>query len=226
MQKHNHFNNSNNINQCYAFNTSTNIATPFIRSSCFEPAYQNTLKDFLTTTPSTFYNIKQSRAQATDPMCLVDTNYGRTSPSPINPMLFGSFDSRNCIWRRENSIIVGKAPQDYKSKNGATCPQQPYYVLDESDRKKVVCPILTSESVQPQCSTCLNTVFQCEQLKEVDSEAYKACKKFQRMIHYDVVTPNGQLIPVAYEMDEEGPQVFHAAVEKCKSICGSCQGKE
>lgn len=213
---------SSRTGQCRSYNMITSLATPFARSSCFEPAYITPMNDNNENTPITFYeshyNIKNN-----DSSCGYDTSYGNGLPNRLNPLKITPFDSRNSLWRRENSQIVGYAPRDYQASDGTTCPQQPYYVVDETGTRKVVCPILTSDHVQPQCKTCLTTVFQCEQYKEIDPMAYSKCREYQRMIHYDVVTPNGQLIPMAVEMDGEGFEVFRTAVQKCGFVCGSCR---
>ena len=212
---------SSRTGQCQSYNMITNLATPFARSSCFEPAYIAKMNDNNSNEPRPFYeshyNIKNN-----DSSCGYDTAYGNGLPNALNPLKITPFDSRNSIWRRENSMIVDYAPRDYKSPDGSTCPQQPYYVVDETGNPKVVCPILTSDHVQPQCKTCLTTVFQCEQYRELDPVAYSKCREYQRMIHYDIVTPNGQLIPMAVEMDGQGFEVFRAAVQKCGTVCGSC----
>jgi hypothetical protein len=103
------------------------------------------------------------------------------------------------------------------------CQQQPYVVEDETGKKKVVCPILTSHNVQPQCNTCLNTVFDCGRFKETNPEKYQQCMEYQRTIHYNVVTPGGQLIPMAAEMDGKGMEVMEIAMRKCAFVCGSCK---
>ena len=212
---------SSRTGQCRSYNMITNIATPFARSSCFEPAYVSQVNDENSNEPYVSYQ-SHSGITNNDHHCGFDTAYGNGIPNHMNPLKTTPFDSRNSLWRREHSIIVDYAPRDFKSTDGTTCPQQPYYVIDETGTRKVVCPILTSDHVQPQCKTCLTTVFQCGQYKEIDPFAYQKCREYQRMIHYDVVTPNGQLIPMAVEMQGPGFEVFRAAVQKCGTVCGSC----
>jgi hypothetical protein len=96
-------------------------------------------------------------------------------------------------------------------------------VVDETGAKKVVCPVLTSHESQPQCNTCLTTLFDCERYRETNPNKYRQCRQMERTIHYNVVTPNGQLIPMAFEMDGNGMQVANAALKKCASVCGSCK---
>jgi hypothetical protein len=43
------------------------------------------------------------------------------------------------------------------------------------------------------------------------------------MLHFDSVTPNGQLIPLSIEMDGEAQEVFKIANQKCGFIGGSCK---
>ena len=210
---------SSRTGQCRSYNMMTNIATPFARSSCFEPAYVSNMNDANANEPYVSYQ-SYSGIRNNDHSCGFDT-FGNV-PTRVNPLKTTPFDARNSLWRREYSTIVDYAPRDFKSPDGTTCPQQPYYVVDETGNRKIVCPVLTSDHVQPQCKTCLTTVFQCGQYKEVDPVAYQKCREYQRMIHYDVVTPNGQLIPMAVEMEGPGFEVYRAAVQKCGTVCGSC----
>lgn len=207
--------------QCRSYNMITNLATPFVKSACFEPAYIAQMNDNNSDEPRPAY---QSAFNITndDSTCGFDAFYGKSIQNRIDPLKMASFDSRNSVWRREHSVIVNYAPRDYKTPKGETCPQQPYYAVDETGKSKVVCPILTAANVKPQCQSCMTTVFQCEQFKEIDPVAHRRCEDFKRMIHYDIVTPNGQLIPMAVEMDGEGFDVYKAAMQKCAFQCGNC----
>jgi hypothetical protein len=193
------------------------LATPFVKRSCFEPSFLTPLNDQHSDEPKTYYNSHYN--DNNNVKCGYEPSYGSNK---INPIKWYPFDNRNSLWHRENSVIVGLAPRDYKTPRGETCPQQPYYVVDETGQQKVVCPILTSHNVQPQCKTCLTTVFQCERLKEIDPVAYQKCREYQRMIHYDIVTPNGDFIPMAVEMDGPGFDVYRTASQRCGVQCSSC----
>ena len=199
----------------------TNIATPFARSACFEPAYLGGTSALFSPDPlpayQSHYNVVNN-----DRTCGFDTAYGNGIRNAVNPLKTTPFDARGSRWRRSNSVIVGYAPRDYRAPDGSTCPQQPYYVVDETDTVKVVCPVLTGETVRSQCANCLTTVFQCEKFKEVDPEAYRKCEEYKRTLHYGVITPNGYQLPLAVEMDGPGMEVFQAAVQKCGFLCGSC----
>lgn len=212
---------SSRTGQCQGYNNLTSLSAPFVKRSCFEPAFLTPMNDSNSDEPKTFYdshvNIKNN-----DRNCGYDTAYGNNIYNPITPMKLAPFDSRNSIWRRENSVIVGYAPRNYKSPTGRMCPQQPYVVVDETNVPKVVCPVLTSANSQPQCNTCMTTVFQCERFREVDPVAFQKCNEYQRMIHYNIVTPDGSLIPAAAEIDGPGFDVFDAAVQKCGVACASC----
>lgn len=206
------------------------LATPFVVSNCFETAFVNASPEFSPCgcpgDPDSSYGSPlncvphySKRGQ-----CFFDQECGPGKTCQYGICKVASpFDNRNSIWRRENSRVVGYAPADYKAPDGRTCTQQPYYVVDETGKKKVVCPILTSHESQPQCNTCLNTVFECDRFRETNPQKYKQCLEYQRMIHYNVVTPNGQLIPMAVEMDGMGMRVMDAAMKKCASVCGSCR---
>ena len=207
---------------CTPFNTATHIATPYVKSNCFETAHTTPIQEIISNKPFSSYN------HHTSPPLLIETkwmpsSYGQGISNPIQPLSYSSFDNRNSIWRRENSVIVGYAPRNYTTPQGKTCKNQPYYVMDETNQPKVVCPIFNSHRVQPQCNTCLNTVFQCERFKSHDPLKYQKCKEFQRMIHYDIVSSNGHLIPMAVEMDKEGFEVYETALKKCAISCGECR---
>lgn len=220
---------SSKTGSCTAYNAFGALSTPFVRTACFEPAYVNAQPDFLPCS-SCPDNVNVNQSLNCVPM------YGRRGScyfdkecpaggSCVNGSCqqYSGFDARNSLWRRENSRIVGYAPRDYKDPRGKTCNQQPYYVVDETGNKKVVCPILNSHSVQPQCNTCLNTLFACERFQDTDQKAYEKCMEYQRMLHYNLVTPNGALIPLGVEMDGEGMKVAELALRKCGPVCSSCK---
>jgi hypothetical protein len=207
--------------QCRIYNGMTNFATPFVRSSCFEPAYLSPMNDNNSDEPRTFYNAWRN-IQNNDSTCGFNSAH---IENPLGPDKFSSFDGRNSLWRRENSVIVGKAPRNYTTERGETCPQQPVIAIDETGQRKVLCPILTSANVQPQCATCINVVFACDRYKDIDPEAYEKCRAYQRSIHYNVVTPNGQLYPMCVEMTNDGFDTYHTAMKKCAFICANCSVK-
>ena len=211
---------SSRTGQCEAYNSITSLAAPFVKRNCFEPAFLTPLNDANSDEPQTYYE-SYFNGFTSDRGCGFDTA-NASIPNKVQPLRVSYIDNRNSLWRRENSVVVGKAPRDFQTPNGQTCPQQPYYVIDETGKTKVVCPILTSLFTQPQCNTCLTTVFQCERFKEVDPAAYAKCEEYKRKIHYDVVLPNGSFIPTAVEMDNTGYDVYHAAVQKCGIQCSGC----
>lgn len=212
---------SSRTGQCQSYNSMTSLAAPFVKRNCFEPAFLTPMNDNNSDEPQTYYQSQFNNISG-DVSCGFDTAYGNTLSNPLNPLKTAAMDSRNSVWRRENSVVVGLAPRDYKTPNGQTCPQPPLIVIDETNQAKVVCPILTSLFTQPQCNTCLTTVFQCERLKEVDPQAYIKCQEYKRKIHYDVVMPNGSFAPLAVEMDDDGFAAYHAAVQKCGIQCSGC----
>ena len=220
---------SSQTGSCQYYNGATNLATPFVRSSCFEPAYLNAQSENAPCGCPSGDNGYGSQLNCVPAYghrgaCYFDRECGPGQVCQSGFCQQGSaFDNRNSIWRRENSRVVGYAPADFKAPNGQVCKTQPYVVVDETKKRKVVCPILTSQESQPQCNTCLNTVFDCERFKGRDPNKFQQCMQYQRMLHYNVVTPNGQLIPLAIEMEGEGMEVARVAMDKCAFVCGSCQ---
>lgn len=213
---------SSRTGQCQAYNTATQLATPFVRQACFEPAYLPNGYRWGSEEPAPVYQAHLPSMDHTDRGCGVDTHYGPGVPNVLSPLHAFPYDARGSNYRRSNSYIVGYAPRDYQAPDGSTCPQQPYYVRDDKNQLKVVCPILTAETVRPGCTNCLTNVFQCERLKEVDPVAFEKCEKYRKMIHFGIVTPHGYQIPFGIEMDGEGLEVWRAAVQKCGVACGSC----
>ena len=218
---------------CKYFNGITNIAVPYVRSACFEPAYQNA---YTIESESKHHNHTGSGSLLCTPIpstpqipghfrgaCAFDQECGPTDICQGGLcQKASSFDARNSVWRREYSRIVGYAPRSYTSPDGQQCRAQPYYVLDETGKRKVVCPILNSNQSQPQCNTCIQSLFNCNRFRESNPAKYKQCLAMERSIHYNIVTPNGQLIPMGAEMDGPGMKVMDLALKKCGHVCGSC----
>lgn len=211
---------SSRTGQCATFNAQNSLAVPFVKRNCFEPCFLTPMNDQNSDEPYPSYNAEYVISN-NDRLCGFDSNYSGL-PNREKPVPFSGWDSRNSIWRRENSRVVGMAPRDYKTKLGKTCPQQPLIVIDETDTSKIVCPLLTTLSTQPQCNTCLNTCWQCERFREIDKNLYHRCLDLQRKIHYDMVTPNGSFIPIGIEMTDDGFDAYESAAKKCSVACGSC----
>jgi hypothetical protein len=211
-----------------SFNTMTSIATPFIKSCIFEPAFTTPTLDQISGQP-------QSDQQASHQVLpnfqhpFNDTRqyWGNTYYNAASKVTqnrhsppYSVFDARNDIWRKEYSQIVGYAPRDYKDSLGQVCAVQPYIVEDNQKKRTIVCPVSGVHEIMPQCKTAFNTLFQCEQFRDTNPQAYEQCRAYQRTIHYDIVTPNGQFIDMAYEMDGYGPHIFHMAQFKTRQACG------
>lgn len=212
---------SSRTGQCQSFNEQTSLAAPFVRRSCFEPCFLTPMNDMNSDEPKTYYDAEFNITN-NDKSCGFNSNYSGI-PYGTKPVPYSGWDARNSLWRRESSQVIGYAPRNYKTPNGQMCPQQPYVLVDETNTPKVVCPILTSLSVDPQCQTCMTTVFQCERFKDIDPVAYQKCMEYKRMIHYNSVTPDGSFIPMAVEMSDEGFAAYNAAVQRCSVACASCK---
>jgi hypothetical protein len=221
---------SSRTGSCRSYNSMTNLATPFVLRSCFEAAFNTPMNDINSDDPKTYY---ESHLNITnnDRNCGFDSAYGMNIPSnvgnanPMAPVKMTPWDNRNSLWRRENSVVVGNAPQDSKTESGQYCETMPLYVVDETNTVKTICPVLTSRSTNPQCQTALNTVFQCDRFKDVDPVAYDKCRQYQRMIHYNVVSPDGSFIPIGIEMTDTAFDVYKIALQKASVACASCAVK-
>lgn len=98
-------------------------------------------------------------------------------------------------------------------------------VNDGSGQPTVAVPLNVSRTNQsePQCSTCLKTVWNCEKYRNLNQkQEYETCKRFEKCFLYDTVREDGTLIPVAVRMTPECFGAANAAVKKCATRCGNC----
>jgi hypothetical protein len=81
----------------------------------------------------------------------------------------------------------------------------------------------------PQCSTCLKTIWQCNRYRDqakYDPEAakmYQACLEFEKVFLYDTVGSSGVVIPIMVKVDPVSLGVASAALNKCAMHCGDVQ---
>lgn len=144
----------------------------------------------------------------------------RSTPSYVA----SPFDNRNSIKRRENSRVVGLAPRNYRTAQGETCPYRPLVVIDETKQTKVVCPLLYPGNAPPQCLARLEQIFDCDRFLRGHTKnwsLYHQCQQRKRLLHFNVTLPQGHIIPLAVEMDGEGPIVAQIALAYCASSCAA-----
>jgi hypothetical protein len=79
----------------------------------------------------------------------------------------------------------------------------------------------------PQCSTCLKSVWQCDRFADAsrngDPEAmklYHNCIQFQDCFLFDTMRPDGVIIPIMIKVDPVSLGVATAALQKCAMHCG------
>lgn len=82
---------------------------------------------------------------------------------------------------------------------------------------------------EPNCSTCLKSVWQCDRFRDQakhDPDAkktYEACLQMQSCFLFDTMNPKGVVIPIMMKMDPVSIQAATAALQKCSMHCGDCQ---
>ena len=80
----------------------------------------------------------------------------------------------------------------------------------------------------PQCSTCLKSVWQCDRYADAakyDAEAkqlHEQCLELRDSFLYDVLLPGGVLVPIMVKMNPVALKAATAALQKCVQHCGDC----
>jgi len=90
----------------------------------------------------------------------------------------------------------------------------------------VVTPLTSTyrNSNEPQCSTCLKTVWQCDRFQATgDLKKYQQCKAMESCFLYDVQQADGSLLPVVVKNTPECMGCAKAALQKCAVNCAQCQ---
>ena len=103
----------------------------------------------------------------------------------------------------------------------------PYYLADDGEgRACIIAPLNSSRALhtEPQCSTCLKTVWQCDRFRgSGQRNKYEQCKEFEKCFLYDTVREDGTLIPLSVRVTPECMAASQAAIRKCAARCGHCQ---
>lgn len=101
----------------------------------------------------------------------------------------------------------------------STLPDGTYLVDNQGTSTPMVA---LGDRNQPQCSTCLKTVWQCDRFKDTDPASYAKCQQLKNCFLYDVVRPGGSMIPVGVKNTPECRRASEAAAQKCITRCGDC----
>lgn len=77
---------------------------------------------------------------------------------------------------------------------------------------------------QPQCNTCLKSVFQCDRFKAIgDEQGYNQCRKAQSCFVFDAVRPDGRIIPLSMRTSAECAKMGYPGLRQCVTQCSTCQ---
>jgi len=104
------------------------------------------------------------------------------------------------------------------------------FIVEHKGQQSLAVPLNVQYFRQdPQCSTCLKTVWQCDRFADAarsgDPEAqqlYASCLQFKECFFFDTMRPDGVIIPLMIKVDPVSFQVATAALQKCVQHCGDC----
>lgn len=127
-----------------------------------------------------------------------------------------------------NPKVVAQMPwtqmEQFANATGVNINQAPgkdMYLVERDNETAVVVP-LSTDRVNPQCGTCLRTIWNCNRFKP-NSQKFQKCKSFSKCFYYDTVRPDGRIIPVAVKATPECLAAGHSAIQKCATKCGQVQ---
>lgn len=186
------------------------LATPYVRQECFQTAYApGPRSNDCGCCGQQSSGVNCVRTFGTRGSCLYNAEC-QTVGNRCRNGRCGTFESNN--------------PRVVKTQDAANDPNT-YLVRDPSGEQCVVTPLLSTRGRQtePQCSTCLKTIWQCDRLRNTQPQAYEQCKRFSKCFLYDTVREDGTIIPLSVRMTPECMGAARAALEKCATRCGQCQ---
>lgn len=106
---------------------------------------------------------------------------------------------------------------------------QSMFVVEHHGQRCIATPLNVQYFRQdPQCSTCLKTVWQCDRFRDPakydpqSAQLHAACLEMEQSFLYDTLLPNGVLVPLMVKMDPVSLPAAMAALQKCAVQCGEC----
>jgi hypothetical protein len=102
------------------------------------------------------------------------------------------------------------------------------FIVEHEGRQSLAVPLnVTYFRQDPQCSTCLQSIWQCERFadgaRSGDRESqklYEKCQEYQKAFFFQTLRPEGVLIPIMVRVDPVSLVVAAAALQKCVQQCG------
>lgn len=218
------------------------LATPYAGMSCFQPPYSvnPNPQDICNSTPSDQANPNCNQVNCVPTWKSFGTCYydqdcqsaGRRARC-FNGRC-GTFDAANPQVIKELSWNELKAfgsamniPIDPRKRPGF-CNNPNLLLVSYQGEHHIVAPLSGNQGhgstvPNPQCQTCLKTVWQCDRFLGTNNKrAYRNCKELSSCFLYDVVRLDGTIIPTTIKMNSKCMQVAHAALKKCASRCATC----
>lgn len=97
------------------------------------------------------------------------------------------------------------------------------YLVSHKGQSFVATPLNVQYFRQdPQCSTCLKSVWQCDRFRDSDPLMYQQCMQLQDSFLFDVNQKSGIIIPLMIKINPVSLQAATAALSKCVMHCGDC----
>lgn len=194
------------------------IATPYVQTQCFQPAYVSA-----TESSGSARDLNCTQTWASTGACYYDQECNNIDGKCASGMC-GTYYSNNPRVVRE--LSPGEV-SDY-CQNAGNCDialGDEVLLVSYLGENHVVVPIQKTYHYRndPQCATCLKTVWACNRFKASGNHAaYRQCKKFESCFLYDIVRPDGTMIPVGLKLTPECVACGRVALTKCANNCGNC----
>lgn len=102
------------------------------------------------------------------------------------------------------------------------------FVVEHQGQTFIACPLnLVNLNQQPQCSTCLKSIFPCDKFSDMAEYSNKAkgaqetCQSQKQVFLFNVQDLNGVTIPIMIKTDPVSVEIASAALQKCVIQCGN-----
>lgn len=187
----------------------------FARSECFQPPFTTGSSNHGTSNCIKSWSVRGS--------CMNDSEC---------PGIRNFCENGKCAkFESNNPKVVAQMPWSQMSQfanavgvNINQAPGKDMYLVERDNETAVVVPL--QSKTEPQCGTCLRTIWNCERFKNSDPNQYDRCQTFSKCFYYNTVRPDGRLIPVAVKATPECLAAGHAAIQKCATKCGSIEPRD
>lgn len=208
-------------------NFGNNPFAVYSNAACFESCYLPTTKDMncVNTFSTSNQNCQYSKTCGNEGECYLGNCWSTTKPS--NPNAFQSNNPQIIKELPWNDAYTHAKANGYESEFNEFAKQFAFgdimYIIESQGKMHLACPLNIFEyQNKAQAVACLKTVWQCERFRDFAAQnnpeaefLYNVCKRYESYFLFDVVTPQGRLIPAMAVINEESLPVIKAALKKC-----------